>query len=143
MRFKRSSLRYSETPAPATPYQAAQQLWDERIGSARVQGLSLAARRVRASPITAMVAGGLIWQIGRSTVTPYVVEITSKAMCARWDPRKRISIDGCADRNLLARFIREVRSLPLDRSFFARTGLRRMTPSPRVVGHAQRICARE
>ena len=37
MRFKRSTVRYSDTPEPATPYQAAQQLWDDRIGSARVQ----------------------------------------------------------------------------------------------------------
>ena len=35
MRFRRPSVRYSTTPAPATPYQAAQQLWDERIGGAR------------------------------------------------------------------------------------------------------------
>ena len=37
MLFKRSGVRYSRTPEPVTPYQAAQQLWDERIGSARVQ----------------------------------------------------------------------------------------------------------
>ena len=36
MRFRRPSVRYSTTPAPATPYQAAQQLWDERIGGAEV-----------------------------------------------------------------------------------------------------------
>ena len=37
MRFKRPRVRYAETPQPATPYQAAGQAWDERIGSARVQ----------------------------------------------------------------------------------------------------------
>ena len=37
MRFKRPQLRYADTPQPATPYQAAGQVWDERIGSARVQ----------------------------------------------------------------------------------------------------------
>src|SRR5260370_29061463 len=35
--FKRSSVRYGRTPAPETPYQKAGQVWDERIGSARVQ----------------------------------------------------------------------------------------------------------
>src|SRR3546814_3308322 len=29
--------RYGQTPEPVTPYQKAAQLWDERIGSARVQ----------------------------------------------------------------------------------------------------------
>ncbi len=35
--FKRPSLRYGKTPEPDTPYQKAAQVWDERIGSARVQ----------------------------------------------------------------------------------------------------------
>ena len=35
--FKRSSVRYGRTPEPVTPYQKAAQVWDERIGSARVQ----------------------------------------------------------------------------------------------------------
>ena len=35
--FKRASIRYSDSPKPVTPYQAPQQQWDERIGSARVQ----------------------------------------------------------------------------------------------------------
>jgi type IV secretory pathway TrbF-like protein len=37
MTFKRSTLRYGETSEPVTPYQKAAQVWDERIGSARVQ----------------------------------------------------------------------------------------------------------
>ena len=37
MAFQRSSLRYGDTPQPVTPYQKAAQVWDERIGSARVQ----------------------------------------------------------------------------------------------------------
>ena len=37
MIFKRSIQRYGRTPLPETPYQRAGQLWDERIGSARVQ----------------------------------------------------------------------------------------------------------
>ena len=35
--FKRPSVRYGRTPAPETPYQKAAQVWDERIGSARIQ----------------------------------------------------------------------------------------------------------
>ncbi|EER61620.1 conjugal transfer protein [Acidovorax delafieldii 2AN] len=36
MRFKRPQVRYADTPQPATPYQSAALVWDERIGSARV-----------------------------------------------------------------------------------------------------------
>ena len=35
--FKRPSVHYGRTPEPVTPYQKAAQVWDERIGSARVQ----------------------------------------------------------------------------------------------------------
>ena len=35
--FQTTLVWYSDSPAPATPYQAAAQAWDERIGSARVQ----------------------------------------------------------------------------------------------------------
>ena len=35
--FKRSSTHYGKSPEPETPYQRAAQVWDERIGSARVQ----------------------------------------------------------------------------------------------------------
>ena len=35
--FKRPSVHYGRTPAPVTPYQKAAQVWDDRIGSARVQ----------------------------------------------------------------------------------------------------------
>ena len=35
--FRRSHPTYGLTPEPATPYQRAAQVWDERIGSARVQ----------------------------------------------------------------------------------------------------------
>ena len=38
--FRRPSIRYGKTPEPETPYQRAAQVWDERIGSARVQARS-------------------------------------------------------------------------------------------------------
>jgi len=35
--FKRSDIRYATTPEAETPYRRAGQIWDQRIGSARVQ----------------------------------------------------------------------------------------------------------
>ena len=35
--FSRASIRYGTAPEPETPYQRAAQVWDDRIGSARVQ----------------------------------------------------------------------------------------------------------
>ena len=35
--FRRPSTHYGKAPEPETPYQRAAQVWDDRIGSARVQ----------------------------------------------------------------------------------------------------------
>ena len=50
MRFKRPQVRYADTPQPATPYQSAAQVWDERIGSARVQAKNWRSWPLAASP---------------------------------------------------------------------------------------------
>ena len=75
MRFRRPSVRYSTTPPPATPYQSAQQLWDERIGGARVQALNWRRMAFGCLILSGFIAGGLLAQLGRSTITPYVVEV--------------------------------------------------------------------
>ena len=75
MIFKRSELNYGRSEAPVTPYQKAAQVWDERLGSARVQ-----ARNWRFMAFGALgLAIGLSFQIAvlstTSRVTPYVVEV--------------------------------------------------------------------
>ncbi|WP_189486132.1 conjugal transfer protein TrbF [Asticcacaulis endophyticus] len=73
--FKRTSTRYSETPQPETPYQRAAQVWDDRIGSARVQAKNW---RLMAFGCLALVGGlatALVWQGARGTITPWVVEV--------------------------------------------------------------------
>jgi type IV secretion system protein VirB5 len=73
--FKRSVQRYGRTPEPATPYQRAGQLWDERIGSARVQARNWRLMAFGGLALSSAIAGGLIWQSLQSRVTPYVVEV--------------------------------------------------------------------
>jgi len=75
MRFKRARVRYADTPQPATPYQAAAQVWDERIGSARVQARNWRLMAFGCVLLSLVMAGGLIWRATLSTVTPYVVEV--------------------------------------------------------------------
>ncbi|MER0630299.1 conjugal transfer protein TrbF [Pseudomonas aeruginosa] len=75
MRFRRPRVRYAETPQPATPYQAAAQAWDERIGSARVQAKNWRLMAVGCLVLALLMAGGLIWRSAQSIVTPYVVEV--------------------------------------------------------------------
>ena len=75
MLFRRASVRYGRTPEPETPYQKAAQVWDERIGSARVQARNWRLIAFGNLFLAAGLAGGLIWQAARGTVTPWVVEV--------------------------------------------------------------------
>ena len=76
MLFRRASIRYGRTPEPETPFQKAAQVWDERIGSARVQARNWRLIAFANLFLAAGLAGGLIWQAARGTVTPWVVEIS-------------------------------------------------------------------
>ncbi|GLS33458.1 type IV secretion system protein VirB5 [Mesorhizobium albiziae] len=75
MFFKRTLQRYGKTPEPVTPYQKAAQLWDERIGSARVQAKNWRLMAFGGLSLSIGLAGGLVWQSLQSRVTPYVVEV--------------------------------------------------------------------
>ncbi|WP_324698939.1 conjugal transfer protein TrbF [Novosphingobium sp. RL4] len=75
MRFKRSVQLYGRTPLPETPFQRAAQLWDERIGSARVQARNWRIMAFGCLGLSCSMAGGLIWQSLQSRVVPYVVAV--------------------------------------------------------------------
>ena len=75
MIFRRAVQRYGQTPAPETPYQRAGQLWDERIGSARVQARNWRLMAFGTLALSSAMASGLIWQSLQSRVVPYVVEV--------------------------------------------------------------------
>jgi len=75
MRFKRAVQRYGRTPEPETPYQRAGQLWDDRIGSARVQARNWRLMAFGGLFLTTGLSGALVWQSMQSRVMPYVVEV--------------------------------------------------------------------
>src|SRR4051812_39364334 len=75
MLFKRAVQRYGRTSEPETPYQRARQMWDERIGSARVQARGWRLMAFGSLALSTTLSGGLLWQSMQSRVTPYVVEV--------------------------------------------------------------------
>ena len=75
MRFKRSVQAYGRTPEPETPFQRAGQLWDERIGSARVQARNWRIMAFGCLGLAGAMASGLVWQSLQSRVVPYVVAV--------------------------------------------------------------------
>lgn len=75
MKFRRAVQRYGKTPEPVTPYQRAAQVWDERIGSARVQARNWRLMALGGLALSTCLSVGLIWQSMQSRVVPYVVEV--------------------------------------------------------------------
>ena len=113
--FRRASNHYGKSPVPLTPYQRAAQVWDDRIGSARVQAKNWRLASFGCLILSGGLAGGLVWQSARGTITPWVVEVDklgeARAVApadADWSPTDpQIAFH-------LARFIEHVRSIPAD-----------------------------
>jgi type IV secretory pathway TrbF-like protein len=113
--FRRPSVRYGRTPEPETSYQRAAQVWDERIGSARVQAKNWRLMAFGSLALSGCLAGGLVWQSARGTITPWVVEIDKLGQAQAIAPASADYLP--ADPQIayhLARFIEDVRGLPAD-----------------------------
>lgn len=115
MRFKRPRSRYADTPQPATPYQAAQQAWDERIGSSRVQASNWRLMAFGCLALALLMAGGLVWRSAQSIVTPYVVEVDNGGQVrAVGEAATPYRPNDAQIAHHLARFVTLVRSLSID-----------------------------
>jgi type IV secretion system protein VirB5 len=113
--FKRATQAYGDTPQPVTPYQKAAQVWDERIGAARVQAKNWRLMAFGCLTLSFGLAGGLVWQSAQSRVTPYVVEVDKLGGVQAVGPAIRPYQPTDAEIAYhLARFINDVRSLPID-----------------------------
>ncbi|WP_343517718.1 conjugal transfer protein TrbF [Sphingomonas sp.] len=115
MRFKRSVQRYGRTPEPETPYQRAGQLWDERIGSARVQARNWRLMAFSGLFLTTAMSAALVWQSLQSKIVPYVVAVDrlGEARAVTEAERDYQPTDAQVVWHL-ARFIEQVRSVSLD-----------------------------
>lgn len=115
MKFKRAVQRYGRTPEPETPYQRAGQVWDERLGSARVQARNWRLMALGTLFLSAGLSVGLLWQSAQSRVLPYVVEVDRLGEARSVAPAIRDYRP--TDPQIawhLARFITDIRSVSLD-----------------------------
>lgn len=113
--FSRPSVRYGATPEPETPYQRAAQVWDERIGSARVQAKNWRLMAFGSLFLSAGLAFGLVWQSARGSIVPWVVQIDKIGEAQAVGPA--IADYKPIDSQIawhLARFIEQVRAIPVD-----------------------------
>lgn len=113
--FKRPSAHYGKSPEPETPYQKAAQVWDERIGSARVQARNWRIMAFGSLFLSAGFAAALVWQSARGTVVPWVVQVDRLGQAQSVAPASadyRPTDPQVAWH--LARFIEQVRAIPAD-----------------------------
>jgi len=113
--FKRSAIRYAATPEFETPYRRAGQIWDDRIGSARVQARNWRLMAFGSLFLTAGAAGALFYKSLSGSIVPWIVTVDAHGEAqargpasADYDPTDpQIAFH-------LARFIENVRSVAAD-----------------------------
>jgi type IV secretory pathway TrbF-like protein len=113
--FRRPSIRYGQSPEPVTPYQRAAQVWDLRLGSARVAAKNWRLAFFGCLALSGGLSAALVWQSARGTIVPWVVEVDKLGAAqavAPADAGYRPTDPQIAFH--LARFIEEVRSVPAD-----------------------------
>jgi len=113
--FKRSTSHYGKSPEPETPYQRAAQVWDERIGSARVQARNWRFMAFGCLILSGGFASALVWQSTTGSVVPWVVEVDNLGEAHAVGPAEA-SFEP-SDPQIafhLARFIEQVRAIPAD-----------------------------
>ena len=113
--FKRPAAHYGKTPEPETPYQRAAQVWDERIGSARVQAKNWRFMAFGCLSLALLMGAGLVWRSAQSIVTPYVIEVDQAGQVrAVGEAATPYRPSDAQTAHHLARFITLVRSLSID-----------------------------
>jgi len=113
--FKRPTTHYGKMPEPETPYQRAAQVWDDRIGSARVQARNWRYMAFGSLILAAGFAGALVWQSARGSIVPWVVQVDNLGQAQAVAPAAadyRPTDPQIAFH--LGRFIEQVRALPAD-----------------------------
>ena len=114
--FKKQTGSFHSQGAVQSPFAKAGQVWDERIGSARVQAQNWRIMALAAMGLSALLAAGLLYQSSRTRVEAFIAQV---------DPQGRLIGEvQLLDRGYtptaaqvafhIAELIRKVRSRPAD-----------------------------
>src|SRR5205809_6725343 len=89
--FKRPSVHYGRTPQPVIPYQKAAQVWDERIGSARVQARNWRLMAFGCLLLSGGVVAEVVWVSTLCTRDHTVVQVDHRSEGRRAGARNALS----------------------------------------------------
>ena len=113
--WKRAQNKYGNMPVATTPYQKAAQVWDERMGAARVQAKNWRLAALMSMGLCGILAGGMIWMAGTSRITPYVVEVQENGAVKAVGPAAgKFAVSDAQIAHQLAEFIKNTRSVSID-----------------------------
>src|SRR5712691_5086118 len=98
-----------------TPYLRAQQMWDDRIGSARVQARNWRLMALGGLVANLLLGGGLIYQSLKAQVVPYVVEVETQGAVRAVGPAAVLYRPSqAAIQHQVREFVRTMRGLATD-----------------------------
>jgi len=114
--FNQPVTNYKPTEGPTTPYQRANQEWDNRIGNAVVQASNWRYAMFGTLALCIFLVFGIIYQSSKASVVPYIVQVSqggevlnvSKAIETYRTPQEN------EIKYFLGKWLRDVRDLPLD-----------------------------
>src|SRR5262249_48371597 len=103
------------TGALETPYMQAYAQWDARIGNARVQAKNWRLCAFGCLLVSCVAVGGLVYQVSRSHVVPYVVEVDTQGQVRTVGPAQETYVPSQAVLHKhVSDFVRDIRTLPSD-----------------------------
>ena len=113
--WKRQQNSYGSTPVATTLYQRAAQVWDDRMGAARVQAANWRLAAFVSLALAFALAAAFVWRSSQSIITPYVIELESDGAARAVKPA--IANYKPTDAQIafhLGEFIKNVRSVSID-----------------------------
>lgn len=109
--FSRIPAPFGQTSPPETPFQRAAQVWDDRLGSARVQAESWRYAAFGAMAVALVAVGGVIYMASDHHIATYVVPINEYGRPGRVELAGRIYQPSAAETGyFLADWVRWTRS---------------------------------
>lgn len=111
-----SAKNYNPSVEPSTPFRKAGQLWDNRMGNARVQAANWRLAAFLSIGTTFLAIAGLIYQSSKATVVPYIVQIDKLGQVRDVEPAplQNYIPSRAIIEHFLSRFVTNIRSLPTD-----------------------------
>lgn len=90
--IKTQGFSTSPGDAPITPYQKAANLWDERMGSYRLQARNWRLMALVLAGLLALAITMLVTISGRSTIQPYIIKVAERGEVMSVSPLEQGSL---------------------------------------------------